>query len=127
MIRRIDPLSFGLPLTPDGHPDFNNAYYDVFNPDRTVGVRTDISGRAVAVHLGDAVATMEEQAVRAQILAVASVAAVRASYAGRQRSEYWASVRGEVLEPHAVELYATAIDVVAAREAAFGPDRATPG
>ncbi|KXO94313.1 hypothetical protein [Tsukamurella pseudospumae] len=115
-----DPLAYGLPLTAEGHPDFENARYDVFNPARTVGVRSNLSGRTLAVHLEDAVAALNEEALHAEILKVVSVATVRSSYAVRERAEYWAAVRGEVLEPSAVEAYAKAEDVEAARREAFG-------
>lgn len=115
-----DPLSYDLPLTPEGHPDFDNARYDVFNPARTIGVRTTLAGRTVAVHLDDAVASMNEEALQAEIVKAAKLGAVRASYGVRQRAEYWAAVRGEHLEPVAVEAYAKREDFDAARRAAFG-------
>lgn len=115
-----DAHSYELPLTAEGHPDFDNARYDVFNPARTIGVRTTLGGRTIAVHLDDAVASVNEEALQAEIVKVAKVAAVRASYGVRQRAEYWAAVRGEILEPVAVEAYAKREDVDAARLSAFG-------
>ena len=98
-MRPTDPSSYGLPLDAEGHPDFDNSRYDVFNADRSVGVQVDITGRARAVLLAPSVRTMNEIALQAQIVRVSRVAAVRASYARRRRAQYIFAIEDRFLDP----------------------------
>ncbi len=114
-----DPTDYGIALTDDGHPDFDNADYDAFNPDRSIGVRSSYFGNTTAVHLTDAVRRLNENALSAEIVKVAHIASLRASYAGYEKCAYYAALKGERLHPETARNFASAQDIEDARREAF--------
>lgn len=117
------PGDYGVPLRDDGHPDFEGAQYQIFNPDRTIGISVDHSGSPTALYLDESVNTMTETTLQTAILDLAKVAAVRASYANRQRAEYWFTIRGDYFDPAYVAHYASARDYEAAWRECYADDQ----
>ncbi|KXO94301.1 hypothetical protein [Tsukamurella pseudospumae] len=119
----LAPADYGIPLRPDGHPDFEGAHYPVYNPDRTIGISVDHSGSPVALHLDESTRGLTETALQAAILDLARIAAVRASYANRQRAEYWFAVRGDYFDPAYVSHYASRYDYEQVRRDCYPEER----
>lgn len=115
-----NPKSYGIPLTKDGHPDFENATYDVFTPDRTIAVRAGSQGQTIAVKLSDATTRIPEARLAAHIVDVARLASTRARHHLRLWADYEAThTGGPRLDPEMASAYPTAADVDRVRNEVF--------
>lgn len=85
------------PPTPDDH-------FEIFNRDRTVGVSAVHGGAINGVYLHEKVRKMNERTLAQEILAVASVAAMRGRLSVRERMEAEAAANGTTVPAQAYEV-----------------------
>ena len=82
------------PDTPKDDTPFEDRTYEVFNPQRTVGVRAAHGGAFTGLYLSEDVRKTTERALTRDILAVASVAAARGRLSYREQLETIAAQSG---------------------------------
>lgn len=78
--------------------------FEIFNRDRTVGVSAAHGGAINGIYLHEKVRKMNERTLTQEILAVASVAAMRGRLSVRERMEADAAANGTTVPAQAYEV-----------------------
>ena len=83
---------------------FEDRVYDLFNRERTIGVRATHGGAIIAVHLKDDVRKMSERDLAREILKVAELASARGRLSLREKIEEVAAEEHRAITDAAFEV-----------------------